>query len=682
MNGLLFLTVIVFGAGLAPAVPQTASIGAWCVAALGGEGVPGSTPIPLWIARAALTWIPVGPPAFRLGAGIALLAGAALLLAARLLRSTRPATSVGSVLRDLEEERRWTASETAAVLLWALAGPLWGAARGAWTEMVFLGVALFAWDRGRMFFAHRNTGRQIGAILGLGLSAGIATAIDPRWLLTLPAAMAALGSRSSPQRSPRAQIIAVAGLLTVTLFVWLLIVEWDVLRVSDSIGQAYSSVVERKRLWFRFAFEGGSLMDRLNATFRPLGLPLLVASPFLVSGLWKMGSRDRKQTVFHLLLGGTTLLIPPLLPLKNAAMFGPLGLLALMPFFTQGAVLFLRAWPGPGFAILLTIPLLLLWPLRNRSFTDPECRAGDLLRSAPLNGGIRSHRSDSRAALAYRQIVWGERSDVCIATETVSDPTVDEEMTPSGLPEGGLPFGFLIRRSDSDAGIPADPVASISLGRLPLFLAESGGGLGNEDRPAPEMSAAHRALGDAFNRARVPDQAEEEYLKALAFFPEDREATAALGRLLLDYGDGARASAALDRALRMSPRDPSLLADGARTDLQEGRWRRALERLETAVDITPTDLRIGTELATLYEKMNQPRDAARQWSRLVSQAPTDKSVRWRLTQAWLSAREPGRALEAVDDYLALPLSEEERRDGNAFRELLRTALREGPAVAN
>jgi Tfp pilus assembly protein PilF len=181
-----------------------------------------------------------------------------------------------------------------------------------------------------------------------------------------------------------------------------------------------------------------------------------------------------------------------------------------------------------------------------------------------------------------------------------------------------------------------------------------------------EAVREHLLRGDNFARAQVPDQAEEEYLAALAIAPNDGSIYERLGALLLEYGDGARAAAAFARAARFQPKSQNLLADWASAELMNGRIPNAIDLLREAVDMKNENDLLREKLATLYEKMDRPGEAARQWKILSDRRPEDKSVLWRLAQTLTAATEFDQARLAVDRYLALDL---EGGESQAAKEL-------------
>jgi tetratricopeptide (TPR) repeat protein len=196
-----------------------------------------------------------------------------------------------------------------------------------------------------------------------------------------------------------------------------------------------------------------------------------------------------------------------------------------------------------------------------------------------------------------------------------------------------------------------------------------------EARPPNEtLRLGHVRLGEAFARLAAPDQAEEEFLTAIAVDPTDGRTAGDLGRLLLDYGDGRRASQAFARAMKAQPGSVDLLSTRASAELLEGRVGEALDLLRQALRREEGNEGIRTRVADLYEKLSQPREAAAHWQILAERKPRDKTLLWRLTQSWMMAGELIQAHHAAERYLKLDLSDKEREDAVVFKNRLEESI--------
>lgn len=671
MTTLLFLAVVIFGVTLAPAVPLTASLGEGVLAVLSfspRSGFP--DPLAVVLGRAALVLFPFGAPAFRLGAATAVLAGGTVLLAARFLRLARGAAAEGPVLWALEEERRWATADTVALLLWSLAGPAWMAARGRWADAVFLSTVTLALERTWMY---ARSSRAFPAGLG-GLAWGLALSIDPRSLLLLPLPWVLKIVEPSPRPRKAAGPGDIArGVLfaAATVVGFLLPVALMAARESATLNQTTRALNDLLRAWSAAGATDLSLPARARAALSRWDAPTFSLGAVALAAIADADSRNRRIAGVWLGAGAVAGVVPVLCPWGRPDMFHELALLLWAPAVVRGARVLFQTAAAVAIPGAFLLPLGFSFPLLvdARRAEDPEILAGDVFRSTPPGEPLGIRTPALRGAALYRQRVWGDRPDLRLETGA---PAYVEGGAPSRLALG-LPAGFARRLTSNATAQRASP-ASLSWGRIPLLLAESGLEASNPGARA----AAHRALGDAFFEERVPDQAEEEYLKGLAHRPDDWELHAALGTLFLDYGETARAAAALDRATRLGATDPEVWRNSAKAEYQEGRLHRALERLDTAARRFPGNADVHIERAEILEKLDRPRDAARAWEEGAALRPDDKPLRWRLTQAWLRAEEPLKAYRAVETYLSLELSDQERRDADAFRGLLLDALNRPP----
>lgn len=667
MTTLLFLTVVVFGLTLAPAVPLTETVGEGALAALA------LTPRAVFpdflsaaAARLALILFPFGAPAFRLGAAAAVLAGGAALLASRWLRQARGPLPEGPVLWALEEERRWSTAETVALLFWALAGPAWMAARGRWGHAVFLAAAALALER---TWVYARTHRVLPAGAG-GLAWGLTLSMDPRSILFLPLPWVFKALEAAPlvpkNAAPRRRLPGV-------LFAAALLVGFalpaGVIAAGESAtaGQTVTALGRWLRLWAAAGETATVWPGQARDALAGFGLSAAVLLAVALAALWDGDRSSRRIAGVWLGAGVVVALAPAFVPWGPPPRFHELALLLWTPAVARGARVLFRAALPLALPVLFLIPVGLSIPFiaATRGAENPEALAGDVFRSTPPGEPLGIRPPAVRAAALYRQRVWGDRPDLRVvdgAARHLHDPAADDAAA-------RLPAGFTWRFTSASAARTTSP-ATLSLGRIPFLLAESGLDGFNPGARA----AAHHALGDAFFEKRAPDQAEVEYLQGLAHRPEDGDLYAALGVLFLDYGETARAAAALDRATRLGNPPPDVWRNSAKAEYQEGRLHRALSRLDTAARRFPTLAEVHMERAELLEKLDRPPDAARAWEEAAAQRPDDKTLHWRRTQAWLRAEEPLKAYRAVETYLSLDLMEAERRDGEAFRGLLLDAL--------
>lgn len=157
--------------------------------------------------------------------------------------------------------------------------------------------------------------------------------------------------------------------------------------------------------------------------------------------------------------------------------------------------------------------------------------------------------------------------------------------------------------------------------------------------PLPWMSRARvRAQGDIAG-ARADLEA------ALALRPEEEEARAALG-LLLVTTDPARAATLLSPVATARPHDAALQVAWARAALGSGDTQAAIDRLQQTVIQHPYDIEAHLHLANALSRTGQ-KDRA--WQLLVSAAGRIPDVRITMARA-AAARETQRYDEALAIY--------------------------------
>jgi len=119
-------------------------------------------------------------------------------------------------------------------------------------------------------------------------------------------------------------------------------------------------------------------------------------------------------------------------------------------------------------------------------------------------------------------------------------------------------------------------------------------------RLAPGLPQTHFALGSVYYYGRRDMRAAlQEYQTALAGMPNDAELWARIGYANRRLGNWAEALAALDKAVSLDPRNPTVLYDlGGRTNEVLGRYEEAVAWLSKALALAPDmggwDLRRGS----------------------------------------------------------------------------------------
>jgi tetratricopeptide (TPR) repeat protein len=131
----------------------------------------------------------------------------------------------------------------------------------------------------------------------------------------------------------------------------------------------------------------------------------------------------------------------------------------------------------------------------------------------------------------------------------------------------------------------------------------------------PNASGVHFELADMLNSSAVPDgreEAEKEYLSALAVNPLDEKAQCKLGDLAALRGDQQAAAEHYQRALKLQPNDAEAMLGLSKILVILNQPEKALPLLEQAVKLDPTNATAHFRLSTLYRKMGRADDASRE----------------------------------------------------------------------
>ena len=441
-------------------------------------------PLPLLVGKGAYSIFPFGTPAFRLNVAGAVLSALTPLLVFRIFSLAKPRPTPGPTLLDLHIERHWATVSLLAIAVWVLSPPfLHGGTRGIPPALNLL-LPILTLER---VFTWRRTPRPSRGYwvqgVSLAVAGGLTLSLDPRWTLFLPA-------RCMIRRRPWGlRLIISMGLAGVISF----LLPWGVLA----------------------SFQAATAGQLFNISFSTMGAALF------------------PQKIFW---GG------------DPAAFLQVGGLILVYGVARALHSLSNRFPRRTWTVTLLV-LLLEWTgtaLRPPPLSRTESEINDLFRSIPANSTLLCSREDTLGAATYVQWVLGKRRDIRLRrhgdpTLTGADFSENLFIEPNGKwEESQLPKGFVFQPLSIPLTTLSSPLAQVSQGRVPLLLAES-------QAPSPFLGRAHERLGMTFAHVQIPDQAEEEFLAALACDPQNTSASESLGRLWMDYGDKKRAAAALHR---------------------------------------------------------------------------------------------------------------------------------------
>jgi tetratricopeptide (TPR) repeat protein len=158
----------------------------------------------------------------------------------------------------------------------------------------------------------------------------------------------------------------------------------------------------------------------------------------------------------------------------------------------------------------------------------------------------------------------------------------------------------------------------------------------------PNASGLHFELAEMLNNSAVAggrEEAEKEYLAALAVNPLDEKAECKLGDLAALRGDQQAAAEYYQRALKLQPNDSEALLGLSKTLMTMNQPEKALPLLEHAVKLDPTNAVAHFRLGTLYRKMGRADDADRE----LAEYQKYKAMKEKLRETYRRMRlEPGK----------------------------------------
>jgi tetratricopeptide (TPR) repeat protein len=165
----------------------------------------------------------------------------------------------------------------------------------------------------------------------------------------------------------------------------------------------------------------------------------------------------------------------------------------------------------------------------------------------------------------------------------------------------------------------------------------------------PNASGVHFELAEMLNSSAVPDgreEAEKQYLSALAVNPLDEKAECKLGDLAALRGDQQAAAEHYQRALKLQPNDAEAMLGLSKILVILDQPEKALPLLEQAVKLDPTNATAHFRLSTLYRKMGRADDARRE----LAEYQKYKAMKEKLRDTYKQMRlDPGKKNQEEDD---------------------------------
>ena len=147
----------------------------------------------------------------------------------------------------------------------------------------------------------------------------------------------------------------------------------------------------------------------------------------------------------------------------------------------------------------------------------------------------------------------------------------------------------------------------------------------------PDLQPRHWFLlytrGIALERSKDWPRAEEDFLKALEFKPDQPFVLNYLGYSWVDQGVHlGRAREMIERAVELRPRDGYIVDSLGWALYRIGDFEGAVGHLERAVELRPEDPVINDHLGDAYWRVGRLREARFQWTRSLSLEPADDQI--------------------------------------------------------
>jgi len=130
-------------------------------------------------------------------------------------------------------------------------------------------------------------------------------------------------------------------------------------------------------------------------------------------------------------------------------------------------------------------------------------------------------------------------------------------------------------------------------------------------------------LGDQYRSSGLPAKAAEEYEKALAIDPENKDAYARLGYALVEADSLEKAVKIYQRYVALAPKDCDSHSSLGFAYLKQGLMDQAIKSYERALELCPNDPNAYTNLGKVYREGGYPIEAIEAFRRSVELNPND-----------------------------------------------------------
>ena len=166
------------------------------------------------------------------------------------------------------------------------------------------------------------------------------------------------------------------------------------------------------------------------------------------------------------------------------------------------------------------------------------------------------------------------------------------------------------------------------------------------------LSSAYYLLGQVLASQRQWEESAAELQKALDVRPDLVAARVLLGRIYQSQGNNAAALIEAGEALKFAPRYVPALALQAESHARNNAWDAAIKARQAIAEIVPNDLANRANLASLYLRRGDPKEAERIFSEVYKVAPDNGWLVQQFAGFYVQTNRPDQGRELVAQYVA------------------------------
>lgn len=166
-------------------------------------------------------------------------------------------------------------------------------------------------------------------------------------------------------------------------------------------------------------------------------------------------------------------------------------------------------------------------------------------------------------------------------------------------------------------------------------------------RRSPDNVRVMVMLGNAYASDKRPEDGLRMIERAMQFNPRYDFAYTALGKILIDREEGARAIPPLLQGLELNPNSVTLNEYLGIAYGQTGDLRRALSHFQRALELNPQDASIYTNIGVVHSWLGDNRQAADFFEQSLELAPDSEKTLFNYASTLFSLGEKSRALDSL-----------------------------------